>query len=124
MKYRTALIIGVVFAGLGVVTGAFGAHQFKDFLVQTGRTETFELAVRYQFYHAFALLFTGVLQKISDNLQLKWTVICFTTGIFFFSGSLYILCFTGIKILGAITPIGGALFIAGWLILLLRIIKK
>jgi uncharacterized membrane protein YgdD (TMEM256/DUF423 family) len=124
MNYRGAWISGVLFAVLAVITGAFGAHLLKDLLIETNRVETFELAVRYQFYHAFALLITGIIQKIGNTGSLKWAPLCFFGGIIFFSGSLYVLCFTGIKQLGAITPIGGLLFIAGWLILLVVVIKR
>jgi uncharacterized membrane protein YgdD (TMEM256/DUF423 family) len=123
MKYRTVLAAGALFAGLGVLIGAFGAHQLKPMLTEMGRAETFELAVRYQFYHAFALLITGILMK-HGMIKLKWAGICFAGGILFFSGSLYALCFTGVKILGAITPIGGVLFIVGWIILLVSVLRR
>jgi uncharacterized membrane protein YgdD (TMEM256/DUF423 family) len=112
-----------VFASLAVVIGAFGAHLLKETLQQTGRGETFELAVRYQFYHAFALLFTGILQKQFEHHKVKWAAIAFTIGILFFSGSLYLLSVTGIKTFGAITPVGGAFFIIGWIVLLVNLLK-
>jgi uncharacterized membrane protein YgdD (TMEM256/DUF423 family) len=115
MNYKNCLIAGAAFATLGVLIGAFGAHQLKDVLTQTGRTETFELAVRYQFYHAFALLIAGILQKTNASVKSRWPGVLFSGGILFFSGSLYVLSVTGITILGAITPIGGLLFIAGWI---------
>src|SRR4051812_38041827 len=115
MSYRVTLFAGAAFAALAVMIGAFGAHLLKDLLARTGRAETFELAVRYQFYHAFGLLIAGVMQRIDESLKLKLVGIFFAAGILFFSGSLYVLSLTGIKILGAITPIGGVLFIAGWL---------
>jgi uncharacterized membrane protein YgdD (TMEM256/DUF423 family) len=123
MNSRSSLVTGAAFAGLSVMIGAFGAHMLKDLLVQTGRAETFELAVRYQFYHAFALMITGICQRIDLSLNLKWASICFTVGIIIFSGSLYILSLTGIKQLGAVTPIGGLLFISGWLIFVIQILK-
>ena len=122
-NYQVSLVFGCGFALLGVVLGAIGAHQLADFLKEAGRTETYELAVRYQFYHEFALLIIGILQR-QFELSLKWATFCFTGGILLFSGSLYILCFTGIRTLGAITPFGGVLFIAGWIILLLRMVKR
>lgn len=123
MNYKTPLTLGATFAGLGVAFGAFGAHALKDLLTASGRIETYELAVKYQFYHAFALLITGLLMKSDHTVKLGGAAICFSLGVAFFSGSLYVLCFTGIKFLGAITPIGGALFIAGWVIFLLRFLK-
>jgi|SRR4051812_36558449 uncharacterized membrane protein YgdD (TMEM256/DUF423 family) len=124
MNYRATMLAGVVFAALAVMIGAFGAHLLKDILVQTGRTETYELAVRYQFYHAFGLLITGIIQRVDESLKLNWVGIFFSAGIILFSGSLFILSVTGIKILGAITPIGGVFFIAGWLKMLMEIMKS
>jgi uncharacterized membrane protein YgdD (TMEM256/DUF423 family) len=124
MNYRATLITGAAFAALAVMIGAFGAHLLKEVLVQTGRTETYELAVRYQFYHAFGLLITGIMQKIDESFNLKWVAIFFSAGILFFSGSLFVLSLTGIKMLGAITPIGGLFFIAGWLTMLIGIINS
>jgi uncharacterized membrane protein YgdD (TMEM256/DUF423 family) len=123
MNYRATMLAGAVFAALAVMIGAFGAHLLKDILVQTGRTETYELAVRYQFYHAFGLLITSIIQKVDESFKLKWVGIFFSAGIILFSGSLFILSVTGIKILGAITPIGGVFFIAGWLKMLMEIVK-
>jgi uncharacterized membrane protein YgdD (TMEM256/DUF423 family) len=124
MNYRATLLAGAVFAALAVMIGAFGAHLLKQLLEQTGRTETYELAVRYQFYHAFGLLITGTIQKMDGTLKLNWVGISFSAGIILFSGSLFILSLTGIKILGAITPIGGAFFIAGWLTMLIGVINS
>jgi uncharacterized membrane protein YgdD (TMEM256/DUF423 family) len=124
MNQRTTLASGILMAGLGVCVGAFGAHALKDILESAGRTHTFELAVRYQFYHAFALLITGLLMMHFPSKKLVYASWSFLTGILFFSGSLYALCFTGVTVLGAVTPLGGLFFIAGWILLLLSIIKK
>ncbi|MBT1702459.1 DUF423 domain-containing protein [Chryseosolibacter indicus] len=115
MTGRSALLTGSLFAGLAVVLGAFGAHALKDMLASSGRTDTYELAVRYQFYHAFALLVAGLLNTKFALKHFNYAATCFSIGIVFFCGSLYILCFSGIKFLGAITPIGGLFFIAGWI---------
>ena len=109
---------------LGVVIGAFGAHALKPTLMASGRLETYELAVRYQFYHALALLATGILMGQFPSKQLHYAAILFVAGIIFFSGSLYILCFTGIGVLGAITPMGGTMFIAAWILLALGVARK
>ncbi len=95
-----------------VALGAFGAHGLKEMLAQNGYTEIFHTANRYHFYHTFALALVAILpqNKIS---QIAFG--CFIAGILIFSGSLYLLALTQIKILGAITPIGGVAFIAGWL---------
>jgi uncharacterized membrane protein YgdD (TMEM256/DUF423 family) len=109
----TASITGV----LTVALGAFGAHALKPMLTAAGRLETYELAVRYQFYHTLALLAVGILMGQFASKKLSYAAIFFLIGIIFFSGSLYVLCFTGLTILGAVTPIGGVLFILGWVFL-------
>jgi uncharacterized membrane protein YgdD (TMEM256/DUF423 family) len=124
MSQRRTLMTGVVMAGLAVAIGAFGAHALRPILEENARTETFELAVRYQFYHAFAILFSGVLMLNFPSRYLNRAAVCFAAGIFIFSGSLYALSISGITILGAITPVGGLLFIAGWLFLFLGVNGK
>lgn len=124
MKQQATLIAGILMALLAVATGAFGAHGLKEILLQTNRTDTFELAVRYQFYHAFALLVTGVVMNWYPQPAAKYASVFFIIGIILFSGSLYILSLTGKTILGAITPVGGLSFILGWLFLLWAVIKK
>jgi uncharacterized membrane protein YgdD (TMEM256/DUF423 family) len=124
MNQRITLLTGVVFAGLGVAIGAFGAHGLRPVLEQYGRTETFELAVRYQFYHTFALIFSGVLMQHFGSRHVNRAAGCFVAGIIIFSGSLYALSLSGILLFGAITPIGGVLFIAGWFFLFLGINAK
>ena len=124
MNQRTALMAGVLFAGLGVAIGAFGAHALRPLLEANSRTETFELAVRYQFYHSFAIMFAGMLMFHFPSPMINRAVVCFVVGIPVFSGSLYALSLTGARWLGAITPIGGVLFIAGWLLLFLSVNAK
>ncbi len=124
MNARTTLMLGSVFGLLGVAIGAFGAHALKPILIESGRLDTFELAVRYQFYHAFALIATGIVMNQLPIKFLNYASLFFTGGIIFFSGSLYLLCFTGLGVLGAITPIGGILLIFGWICLLISIAKK
>jgi uncharacterized membrane protein YgdD (TMEM256/DUF423 family) len=111
---RFSLLSGALFGLLGVALGAFGAHALKPVLVETGRLDTFELAVRYQFYHALALLVNGIMGHFVHSAKLKYAAISFVTGILFFSGSLFVLSLTGIGVLGAITPIGGFMLIIGW----------
>src|SRR5690606_1652756 len=124
MDQRTTLITGVVFAGLAVALGAFGAHALRPLLEANARTATYELAVRYQFYHRFALLFAGVLMVNFHSRRINRAGIFFALGIIIFSGSLYVLSLTGLRMLGAITPVGGVCFIIGWLLLLLGINAK
>jgi len=99
---------------LAVAIGAFGAHALKPLLTATGRLDTYELAVRYQFYHALAMLAVGILMNQFGSKALYYAGLFFFLGILLFSGSLYVLCFTGLGVLGAITPLGGLLFLLGW----------
>lgn len=124
MKKRTSLLFGAAFGGLAVAIGAFGAHALKSFLIEAGRVETFELAVRYQFYHALALLATGITMPQIESRLFNYCSLFFLLGIIFFSGSLYALCFSGLGILGAVTPIGGIFFILGWALLFLGVYKQ
>ena len=120
MTARLILQLGALLGALGVGIGAFGAHGLRKMLEASGRFETFETAVRYQFYHALALLAVGILLHIRPELRSLGTVAwLWLGGVVVFSGSLYVLCLTGITKLGAVTPICGVLFIAGWIVLLL-----
>jgi uncharacterized membrane protein YgdD (TMEM256/DUF423 family) len=124
MNIRTSLLWGATMGGLAVAIGAFGAHALKPILEASGRAETFELAVRYQFYHALALLATGVIMNQVESKLLHYCGLFFVLGIVFFCGSLYALCLSGLRILGAVTPIGGVFFILGWIFLFLGMHKK
>ena len=121
----TAFILG----GLAVALGAFGAHTLKT-VFSADILQVYETAVKYQFYHVFALIITGFLLK-SQPIKLWVTAgLLFVVGIILFSGSLYLLCFIKWKQLtdyywvGAITPLGGVAFIAGWLALAFGLNKK
>ncbi len=114
---RLFLVLGSLLAGLAVALGAFGAHALRDRL-GADLLNTFEIAVRYQMYHALALLAVGlVLARFSSSNLVPISGWLFLAGIVLFSGSLYLLCFTGVRWLGAITPLGGVAFILGWLLL-------
>src|SRR5687768_14835407 len=104
---KLILISGSILGALGVAIGAFGAHALKALLESTNRTDTFETAVRYQFYHALALLFIGLLLFKLDSKWIHYAGNLMLAGTIIFSGSLYILCLTGTRWWGAITPIGG-----------------
>jgi uncharacterized membrane protein YgdD (TMEM256/DUF423 family) len=122
---KVALIVGA----LAVMLGAFGAHALKD-LVSQRVTVTFETAVRYQFYHVFALLIVAVLYKEFNQKWLKRAGYFIIAGFLLFCGSLYMLCYVqaiaapGFKWLGPITPIGGLAFIVGWSCMLVAIFKQ
>ncbi|WP_426492548.1 DUF423 domain-containing protein [Hymenobacter sp. 102] len=120
MTARLILQLAALLGALSVGIGAFAAHGLRKMLEAAGRFETFETAVRYQFFHTLALLAVGVLWYLKPELRSLGTVAwLWLGGILIFSGSLYVLCLTGITKLGAVTPIGGVLFIAGWIVLLL-----
>ncbi|UOQ71705.1 DUF423 domain-containing protein [Hymenobacter cellulosilyticus] len=120
MTARLIIQLAALLGGLGVAIGAFGAHGLRKMLEASGRFDTFETAVRYQFYHALALLAVGILLAFRPDLKtLSTTAWLWLGGVLIFSGSLYTLCFTGITKLGAVAPLGGLLLIAGWISLLL-----
>jgi uncharacterized membrane protein YgdD (TMEM256/DUF423 family) len=115
--------LGALIALLGVALGAFGAHGLSS-RVPPGDLEIFETAVRYQMYHAFGLFVVawvgtrwpgGVLTSAAG-----WS---FVAGVAVFSGSLYLLVLTGQRWLGAVTPLGGLCFLAGWTLLAWRILR-
>ena len=121
---RRVVILGAIFGMLGVGMGAFGAHALKEKLSPES-LQIFETGVRYQFYHAFALLAVGILYKDFSGKLLQWAGVLFICGTILFSGSLYVL--TGgqsIKWIGAVTPFGGLCFIIGWLLLAAGVYKK
>jgi uncharacterized membrane protein YgdD (TMEM256/DUF423 family) len=113
------LFSGAILGGLGVALGAFGAHALKNRL-HAEQLVTFETGVRYQMYHALALGVVGVFQILFPASNLAglsgWS---FLLGILLFSGSLYLLAVTRKRWLGAITPLGGLGFLAGWVFLAL-----
>lgn len=116
MKPTTIIQTAAIFGAIAVGIGAFGAHGLNSMLEASGRLETFETAVKYHFYHSLALFGLGVLAFVKPNWKkLSLSFWGFTIGILIFSGSLYVLCLTGITWLGAITPLGGVAFILGWL---------
>ena len=121
--YKIFLITGTVFAALAVMIGAFGAHALKATLEATQRLDTFETAVKYQFYHSLALLILGLLMMKANHSMFNTAGYGYIAGIILFSGSLYILALTGVTKWGAVTPIGGLAFIIGWAALLIGIIK-
>jgi len=118
---RLFLSLGAVFGFLGVALGAFGAHALRDRLSPSD-LEIFKTGVQYQSYHAAALLVVGTLILIRPEMKRLQSVgYLFTLGTVIFSGSLYILSVTGIRWFGAITPIGGICYLAGWFIFLVAV---
>ncbi len=121
---KIALILGSIMAFLAVAIGAFGAHGLQSLLVANERTDTFETAVKYHMYHALALLITGLLIPHYPTKLLSYSIWLFATGILIFSGSLYALSLTNIRVLGAITPIGGLCFLVAWALLITAFVKS
>ena len=119
MTAKVVLIIAGIFGALAVGIGAFGAHGLEATLTANGRLDTYETAVKYQFYHTIALLLLGILMININHDYFTWAAWSFVVGMVIFSGSLYILSLTNITWLGAITPIGGVALIVGWVFLIL-----
>jgi len=125
VKDRHIFLAGIFLGGLGVALGAFGAHWLEGAVqhwglapeVQVKRLATWEVAVRYQMYHALALLAVGLLAMHGNNRWLGWSAKFFIVGAAIVSGCLYALVLSGVKILGAIVPIGGTCLIVGWVLL-------
>ena len=110
---RTFLLVGALAGFLAVTFGAFGAHALRERL-SPEMLAVFETGVRYHMYHALALLLVSAMMPRLGGWLVVTSGWLFTAGIVLFSGSLYVLAFTGITIFGAITPIGGLAFLAGW----------
>jgi uncharacterized membrane protein YgdD (TMEM256/DUF423 family) len=126
--HKPALAAGTLFAALAVVLGAFGAHALKAKLTPD-MLAVFETGVRYQFYHSFGLMITGICYGLLQFKNVKAVTSLFISGIALFSGSLYAIVFlsisgTSIGPAGILTPIGGLCFIIGWILLFLGLIKK
>lgn len=125
--HKGFLITASLTGAFSVILGAFAAHGLKQNLSQEN-LQIFETAVRYQFYHVFALFITGILYKDFAERLLRWAGNLFISGMILFCGSLYLLCYVNhyelpFNWLGAITPFGGAAFIAGWMMLFAAVIK-
>ena len=116
------LPLSALFGFLGVALGAFGAHALRQRL-DSDMLRVWETAVNYQFWHALTLLGVGLLLLRGASGWLNASGLLFAVGIVLFSGSLYALALSGIRVLGAITPLGGLLFLAGWACLLVGTLK-
>ncbi|MES2808181.1 MAG: DUF423 domain-containing protein [Bacteroidota bacterium] len=118
---KSIVVTAAILGALAVITGAFGAHGLKA-KITPAQLDIWHTAVQYNFYHVFALLFLATLKTNSGCLTASFYL--FTAGIVLFSGSLYLLACrdllqleSSVKVLGPITPLGGTLFIAGWVTL-------
>jgi uncharacterized membrane protein YgdD (TMEM256/DUF423 family) len=121
MSGRFWLASGAKLGAWAVIAGAFGAHWLREQVDEghftTRDFEVFEVAVRYQMYHALALVGVGLLALRQKSRTLDFAGFAFLAGVAIFSGLLYLLVFTGQKWLGMVVPIGGVAFIAGWIAL-------
>ena len=108
--------IGALFMFLGILLGAFGAHFLKSRLETLGYMDAYKTAVLYQLVHGLGLFIVAWLLSFSTNDRLRLAGLFFVLGILLFSGSLYLLSITGTRLFGAITPLGGLCFMAGWLL--------
>lgn len=108
--------IGSILMALSIVLGAFGAHTLKNIL-DDKMIKVYQTAVEYQVYHALGLFLIAFISSFKENKKAKLSGYFMMSGMFLFSGSLYALSLSGIKIFGVITPIGGILFIVAWILL-------
>jgi uncharacterized membrane protein YgdD (TMEM256/DUF423 family) len=122
MPPRLVLLLAAAIGGVGVALGAFGAHLLPSFFAGRGlaadtlaaRLDVWEIAVRYQMYHACALLAVAALLSRTDRRALRIAAALMVCGVLIFSGCLYAYVLSGVRILGAIVPVGGMCLIAGW----------
>ncbi len=121
-KTRMILVTASWMLGLAVLIGAFGAHGLKS-MVTPEKLMTFETGVRYHFYHAFGLLFLGVIHHIFSHLKMSVSLYAFLVGIFLFSFNCYLYVLTDIKVFAMIVPVGGLMFILGWVYLGFNLLK-
>jgi uncharacterized membrane protein YgdD (TMEM256/DUF423 family) len=116
---RFGIVAGAMLAGVAVAAGAFGAHGLKEMLSATGQVDNWETASRYALVHALGLILTGLVARLPGSKAglAAAAAGCLLVGTLIFSGFLATLAVTGLRILGAIVPIGGVLMIAGWVLL-------
>jgi uncharacterized membrane protein YgdD (TMEM256/DUF423 family) len=108
-------LLGAVFGLLGVLAGAFGAHALRARLAPE-LLQVFETAVRYQLVHALVLMLTALAGRVAPAAEWRVAGWLFVAGVVLFSGSLFALALTGVRIFGAVTPLGGLCFLIGWLV--------
>lgn len=118
--HKRLLITAAILGFLSVALGAFGAHTLKEY-IDASSLAVFETGVRYQFYHVFAIALAGMVYAYFPGKKIVLAGNLFLLGTCLFSGSLYILAVSSIRWLGAITPLGGLAYMAGWLLLALGI---
>ena len=120
---KAIFLIATFLGGVSVILGSFGAHLFDDYLILIERVDTFETALKYQFYHVFFLFILGLSYDLFNEKFIKYAFYFCLIGMMLFSGSLYLLCLTNNSVFGMITPLGGLSLIFGWFCLFLAIKK-
>ena len=119
---RIWILWGCIFGFISVALGAFGAHGLKSILDNSDMA-ILSTANQYMTYHALALLALGLWSHWEKRSSSLWAGLCFTVGIVLFSGSLYVLVFMDLRAAGMITPMGGTLFLIGWILFALSVIR-
>ncbi len=114
MSGRFYILIGSLAASISVLAGAFGAHGLSE--IVGARSDVFETAARYHMYHSLGIVLVGILLRRYESRALKTAGWVFLAGIVLFSGSLYLLSVTGAAAWGAVAPVGGVLFVSGWVL--------
>lgn len=127
--HKRFLAWAAILGATGVALGAFGAHGLQEITTDPAILNSYETAARYQMIHALALLAVSILAIHQASRWIRWAGICFITGIFLFSGSLYLITYLKIEgnsvgLLGPITPLGGLFFVLGWIMLLLAALRS
>lgn len=125
---HATLFAGACCLLLGIILGAFGAHALRGELAEQA-FNAFQTGVHYQIYHGLGLMALGLSgavmpdNRLLDRHLLRWSAICMLGGVILFSGSLYLLALTGLAVFGPVTPAGGLLLIAGWLLFAIAVFK-
>src|SRR5581483_3045552 len=124
MMIRLFVLLGALNAFLSVALGAFGAHALKERLTANGMLATYQTGVQYHIAHALGLILIALLaERWPNSPLLAWSGGLLLAGIVLFSGSLYALAVSGVRVLGAIRPFGGVCFLAGWALLVVSAIQ-
>tara|TARA_B100001250_G_C19324742_1_gene581987 strand:+ start:60 stop:437 length:378 start_codon:yes stop_codon:yes gene_type:complete len=118
---KLILSIASLLGVLSIILGAFGAHILEDQLILSDKLNSFEIAVKYQFYHVFFLMILGLCYEQFDKRLIKYAFFSVLMGISLFCGSLYILCLTNNNMFGILTPFGGFFLIISWFFFLFSI---